>query len=65
MAIKKIGNAFDNVVDARRVLREIKLLRHLQHENIIAIRDIMRPRHRETFQVHILPPQPLVVVACF
>jgi serine/threonine protein kinase len=62
VAIKKIGNAFDNVVDARRVLREIKLLRHLQHENIIAIRDIMRPRHRETFQVHTFSPQPLIIV---
>lgn len=51
VAIKKIGGAFENVVDARRVLREIKLLRHLQHENVIGLRDVMRPRHRDTFQV--------------
>eukprot|EP00879_Flechtneria_rotunda_P007694 GHRR01008067.1.p1 GENE.GHRR01008067.1~~GHRR01008067.1.p1 ORF type:complete len:379 (+),score=122.05 GHRR01008067.1:170-1306(+) len=42
VAIKKIGNAFDNLTDARRTLREIKLLRHLRHENIIAVRDIMK-----------------------
>lgn len=42
VAIKKIGNAFDNLTDARRTLREIKLLRHLRHENIIAIKDIMK-----------------------
>ncbi|KAK3020212.1 hypothetical protein RJ639_046844 [Escallonia herrerae] len=33
VAIKKIGNAFDNRVDAKRTLREIKLLRHMNHEN--------------------------------
>ncbi|KAL9329962.1 hypothetical protein ACSQ67_004965 [Phaseolus vulgaris] len=33
VAIKKIGNAFDNIVDAKRTLREIKLLRHMEHEN--------------------------------
>lgn len=34
VAIKKIGNAFDNRIDAKRTLREIKLLRHLDHENV-------------------------------
>lgn len=33
VAFKKIPNAFDNLIDARRTLREIKLLRHMQHEN--------------------------------
>ncbi|KAL6506331.1 Mitogen-activated protein kinase 1 [Orobanche gracilis] len=33
VAIKKIANAFDNYTDAKRTLREIKLLRHLDHEN--------------------------------
>ncbi|KAH9731827.1 mitogen-activated protein kinase 4 [Citrus sinensis] len=49
VAIKKIGNAFDNRIDAKRTLREIKLLRHMDHENIIAIKDIIRPPQRETF----------------
>lgn len=34
VAIKKIANAFDNYMDAKRTLREIKLLRHLDHENV-------------------------------
>ncbi len=38
VAIKKIGNAFENLTDARRTLREIKLLRHLKHENVIAVK---------------------------
>jgi len=49
VAIKKIGNAFDNRIDAKRTLREIKLLRHMDHENIVAIRDIIRPPSRDTF----------------
>lgn len=34
VAIKKIGNAFDNRIDAKRTLREIKLLRHMNHDNV-------------------------------
>lgn len=49
VAIKKIGNAFDNRIDAKRTLREIKLLRHMDHENVIAIKDIIRPPKRESF----------------
>lgn len=49
MAIKKIANAFDNKIDAKRTLREIKLLRHMDHENVVAIRDIIPPPQRESF----------------
>ena len=42
VAIKKITHVFSDLVDAKRILREIKLLRHFDgHENIIAIRDII------------------------
>lgn len=37
VAVKKIANAFDNYMDAKRTLREIKLLRHLDHENVSLI----------------------------
>lgn len=36
VAIKKIGNAFDNRIDAKRTLREIKLLCHMEHDNVRA-----------------------------
>jgi len=55
VAIKKIGNAFENLTDARRTLREIKLLRHLRHENIIGVRDIMkasRDRFNDVYLVY-------------
>ncbi|KAH1204737.1 Mitogen-activated protein kinase MMK2 [Glycine max] len=49
VAIKKIGNAFDNRIDAKRTLREIKLLRHMDHANIMSIKDIIRPPQKENF----------------
>ncbi len=44
------GKAFENLTDARRTLREIKLLRHLRHDNIIAVKDILRPPSRDQFE---------------
>ncbi|KAL8144315.1 hypothetical protein V2J09_017347 [Rumex salicifolius] len=49
VAMKKIANAFDNYMDAKRTLREIKLLRHFDHENIIGLRDIVPPPIRSGF----------------
>ncbi len=49
VAIKKITNAFENLVDARRTLREMMLLRNLRHENIISIKSILRPVSKERF----------------
>uniref|UniRef100_N1R4E4 Mitogen-activated protein kinase 3 n=1 Tax=Aegilops tauschii TaxID=37682 RepID=N1R4E4_AEGTA len=50
VAIKKIHNVFDNRVDALRTLRELKLLRHLRHENVISLKDIMMPVQRRSFK---------------
>uniref|UniRef100_A0A6U1B509 Mitogen-activated protein kinase n=1 Tax=Rhizochromulina marina TaxID=1034831 RepID=A0A6U1B509_9STRA len=42
VAIKKIRRVFNDLVDAKRILREIKLLRHFQnHENIITVKDLI------------------------
>nr|GEY44781.1 mitogen-activated protein kinase homolog NTF6 [Tanacetum cinerariifolium] len=49
VAIKKIGMAFDNSIDAKRTLREIKLLCHMDHENIVKIKDIIRPPDKQKF----------------
>jgi len=43
VAIKKVPKAFEDVIDAKRILREVKLLRHFQHENVISILDILPP----------------------
>ena len=41
VAIKKIHRAFEDLIDAKRILREIKLLLHFDHEHVIGIRDLM------------------------
>lgn len=44
VAIKKITRLFDkNVTDVKRILREIRLLRHLRHENVLSCRELARP----------------------
>lgn len=43
VAIKKISKAFEDIVDAKRILREIKLLQHFDHENVITIVDLLPP----------------------
>lgn len=50
VAIKKINNVFENVSDAARILREIKLLRLLRHPNIVQIKHIMLPPTRREFR---------------
>ncbi|KAK9678392.1 hypothetical protein RND81_11G208300 [Saponaria officinalis] len=41
VAIKKIANVFSDEVDALRTLRELKILRHVRHENVIGLRDVV------------------------
>jgi mitogen-activated protein kinase 1/3 len=48
VAIKKI-TPFDHSMFCLRTLREMKLLRYFNHENIISILDIQRPRNYEGF----------------
>ncbi len=43
VAIKKIPNAFEDLIDAKRILREIKLLKFFNHENIVSLLDIPKP----------------------
>ncbi|KAH9625399.1 hypothetical protein KSS87_008189 [Heliosperma pusillum] len=50
VAIKKIHNVFENRVDALRTLRELKLLRHLKHDNVIGLKDVMLPSDPKNFK---------------
>lgn len=43
VAIKKISRAFEDPIDAKRILREIKLMKNFTHENIIRILDLVPP----------------------
>ena len=40
VAIKKIMKPFSTPVLAKRTYRELKLLKHLKHENVISLSDI-------------------------
>jgi len=48
VAIKKIANCFESATDARRTLREVRLLRHLAHDNVVALLDVLVPRHGDS-----------------
>ncbi|XP_006818890.1 uncharacterized protein LOC100376580 [Saccoglossus kowalevskii] len=43
VAIKKIPNTFDVLVTAKRTYRELKILKHFKHDNVITIKDILKP----------------------
>merc|ERR1711937_226666 len=53
-AVKKIQNAFDDLVDAKRILREVKLLRQLKHDNIISIFDMYPPPDADFEDIYIV-----------
>jgi len=50
IAIKKIEKAFEHKVFTKRTLRELKILRLLQHENVIGINTLMLPESREKLE---------------
>ena len=65
VAIKKVANTFKDLVDAKRILRELKLLRHLGgHENISWILDIMVSPNRRNFRDVYVDSVALCVALC-
>jgi len=60
VAIKKNKGVFDHLTDARRILREIKLLMHFEHQDIIELIDVITPdlSEVETFNdVYLVMPK--------
>ena len=49
VAIKKIEKAFEHKVFAMRTLRELKIMRLLDHDNILSIQSILMPESLENF----------------
>ena len=47
-----VPKAFQDEIDAKRILREIKLLKHLKHDNIVGIVDMMPPMTRYVDDFH-------------
>jgi len=49
VAIKKVTNAFDDLEDARHILREIKLLSFFDHDNIVTLLDVAKPENKSNY----------------
>jgi mitogen-activated protein kinase 6 len=49
VAIKHIVNAFVSPTDARRMYREIKVMAHFSHVNIVALTEVIKPRDATGF----------------
>lgn len=54
LAVKKITDAFHDLVDGKRILREVKLLRFMQHDNISCILDLYPPDHPDFDDIYIV-----------
>lgn len=50
VAIKKVKDAFGDLIDAKRILREIRLMRQFAHPNIIQLYDLITPPSLEDFE---------------
>lgn len=51
VAIKKVGDAFMELEDAKRILREIRLMRNLRyHPNVLRLTDLLKPPSLDTFE---------------
>ena len=49
VAMKKVQNAFEDLIDAKRIVREIILLHFLNHPSIIKLVDIEKPKDISNF----------------
>ncbi len=45
VAIKKIDRVFDDLIDGKRILREIALLKALKHPNIVNLKEVIIPNN--------------------
>ena len=61
VAIKKIS-PFDHQTYCQRTLREIKILLHFQHENIIGVRDIKRADTLDAMQHLYIVQVPIITL---
>lgn len=49
VAIKNVHSIFDDLVDCKRIMREIKILRMIDSPYIVKLHDIIVPKNRKTF----------------
>lgn len=44
VAVKKVEEVFDTITDSKRMLREIKILQSMKHENVSSLIDVIVPK---------------------
>jgi mitogen-activated protein kinase 1/3 len=49
VAIKRMDGVFEDEIDCKRILREVNLLRKLQHPYVIKVYDVLEPKDPEHF----------------
>jgi len=49
VAIKRIAHMFEDLIDCKRILREIAILSKLGHENVVQLYDLVDPQNMRTF----------------
>eukprot|EP00624_Nannochloropsis_granulata_P003638 evm.model.NODE_28365_length_4290_cov_18.676689.1 len=57
VAIKKCPNVFEDPLDAKRIAREIRLLRHFHHPNIVRLTDLPLPSSHDFGDVYMVTEQ--------
>mmetsp|Transcript_37777 Transcript_37777/g.100510 ORF Transcript_37777/g.100510 Transcript_37777/m.100510 type:complete len:422 (-) Transcript_37777:49-1314(-) len=50
VAVKKIEGVFEHITITKRTLRELRILRHLQHENLVQVKNIFMTREKHDFE---------------
>ncbi|XP_046325747.1 serine/threonine-protein kinase NLK-like isoform X2 [Haliotis cracherodii] len=50
VALKKMPNVFQNLISCKRVYRELRMLCHFRHDNVLSSLDILQPPHIDFFQ---------------
>lgn len=53
VAIKKLARPFQSAVHAKRTYRELKLLKHMRHENVIGLLNVFYPQN-DTTQIYLV-----------
>uniref|UniRef100_H2Z3G1 Mitogen-activated protein kinase n=2 Tax=Ciona savignyi TaxID=51511 RepID=H2Z3G1_CIOSA len=54
VAVKKVVQAFNAVTTAKRTLRELKLLLHFKHDNIVGIKNIIQSEREDFKHVYLI-----------
>lgn len=53
-AVKKIDRLFDDLNDCKRVVRELMLLKHLNHPNVVNLVDIVLPKDPKYNEIYLV-----------